>query len=137
MNTGDWQAGEVGEAGEVGHRTWVFPAGRIPTSSTGAEPEFTSREELCILNPAPQDIVAEIEVLLSDAEPLGPYTLEVAGRRVRHVRINDLFDPVPVPLGVPYGLIVRTERPVVVQVVRTDTRRESLTSTTMHGYGAH
>ena len=120
---------------ELGHRTWVFPAGRIPVASTGPEPEFTSREELCILNPGPQQVTAKIDVLLSDAEPLGPYTLDVGGRRVRHVRVNDLFDPVPIPLGVPYGLIVRTARPVVVQVVRTDTRRGSLTITTMDGYG--
>ncbi|MGC0248988.1 sensory rhodopsin transducer [Pseudactinotalea sp. Z1748] len=120
---------------QPGHRIWVFPSGCIPATGTGTEPEFTSREELCLLNPGPQDVTAEIEVLRDDEDPSGPFTLAVGARRVRHVRINDLFDPVPVPLGVPYGLIVRTEHPVVAQVVRTDTRRDGLTVSAMQGYG--
>lgn len=120
---------------EIGHRTWVFPAGRLPLTSTGKEPEFTSRDELCILNAEARDVDLEIEILRAEDEPLGPFTLTVAGRRIRHVRINDLMDPEPIPLDVPYGLIVRAGHPVVVQLMRTDTRQEALALTAMEGFG--
>jgi hypothetical protein len=105
-----------------GHRRWVFPGGHVPPTSTGHEPEFTSREELALLNGGDAEAAVEIHVLFADADPVGPYRLSVGGRRVRHVRVNDLIDPWAVPLGVAFGLVVTSDVPVVAQLTRTDTR---------------
>lgn len=119
----------------LGRRTWVFPGGHIPATGTGPEPEYTGRDELAVLNGGSEPARLELTVLYEDRDPVGPYPLRVAARRVRHVRINDLIDPQAVPLGVPYGLIVRSDVPVVAQLTRTDTRREALTTAVAPGFG--
>lgn len=120
----------------LGHRVWVFPGGHVPATGTGPEPEFTGRDELCLLNSGGEPARVELTVLHEDADPVGPYPLRVAARRVRHVRINDLIDPQAVPLGVPYGLIVRADVPVVAQLTRTDTRRSALATAVAPGFAA-
>ncbi|ROR72596.1 sensory rhodopsin transducer [Bogoriella caseilytica] len=107
-------------------RHWAFSAGYIPSAATGLEPDFTSRDEICLLNPGAKDACAEITVLHTDQEPVGPYRIEVAARRVKHVRINDLIDPAAVPLDVAYGLTLESDQPVVVQLRHLDSRQEAL-----------
>ncbi|GAA1910289.1 sensory rhodopsin transducer [Streptomyces sodiiphilus] len=122
--------------GPLGRTTWVFPGGHIPAAGTGAEPEFTSRDELCLLNSGGDDAQVELTVLYQDREPVGPYRVRVGARRVRHVRVNDLIDPQAVPLGVPYGAVVRSDVPVVAQLTRVDTRRGKLSTSVAAGYPA-
>lgn len=43
-------------------------------------------------------------------------------RRIRHVRVNDLIDPEAIELDRPYGCVLRSPVPVVVQFLRQDTR---------------
>lgn len=107
----------------LGATVWVFPAGRIPPDSTGREPEFTSRDELCILNTGTDPAQLTITVFHDDQDPVGPYEIEVAAQRVCRVRVNDLIDPEAVPYDTPYGLVVRSDREVVVQHLHLDTRR--------------
>jgi len=114
----------------LGHRTWAVPGGRVPERSTGAEPEQTSHDLLCLLNTGPKDAAVSIWVFYEHREPVGPYPLTVAARRVRHVRLNDLIDPEAVPLGMEYGLVVRSDVPVVVQFWRQDTERGKAIATT-------
>jgi hypothetical protein len=52
---------------------------------------------------------------------------------VCQTRINDLIDPEAVPLGVPYGLVVRSDVPVVVQLSRLDTRAAEVAITIVNG----
>lgn len=108
------------------NRHWAFSAGFIPAGASGVEPDFTSRDEICLLNPGEMDACAELTVLHADSEPAGPYRIEVPARRVKHVRIGDLIDPVPVPLGVPYGFTLESDQPVVVQMRHLDSRQEAL-----------
>lgn len=116
-----------------GHRTWAFAAGYLPERSTGREPEMTSRDELCVLNLGERDACLEVTVHRTDVEPVGPYLIEVPAGRVRHVRVNGLIDPAPVPLGVPYGLKVTSDVPVVVQLRHLDTRQAELGVTVTSG----
>jgi hypothetical protein len=119
-------------SGAIGHKVWVIPGGHIPETGAGREPDFTSRDELCVLNAG--DGTARLEIMLyyEDREPVGPYPLDVAARRVRHVRFNDLIDPAAMPLGTPYAAVVRSDAPVVVQFTRVDTRQAALAiATTM------
>ena len=44
----------------IGVKEWVIAEGYIPPESHGPEPEMTSHETVCILNPSDQN--AEIEI---------------------------------------------------------------------------
>jgi hypothetical protein len=65
-------------------------------------------------------------VYFEEAPPKGPYELQVAAERLRIVRMNDLIDPVPIPLGVPYGMLLESNVPVVVQMQRLDASPDRL-----------
>jgi hypothetical protein len=108
---------------EVGSRVWAVPAGRIPPHTTGPEPEFTSRDELCILNATGEEASLQITIFYTDRDPVGPYTLTVGARRVRHVRFNDLIDPEAIPMATDYAALIESSVPIVVQHVRLDSRR--------------
>lgn len=104
----------------IGNKTFVFPGGRIPLRSHGHEPEFTSRDELCILNTSDEPAHLQITIYYSDREPVGPYPLAVDARRTRHVRFNDLIDPQAIPLDTDYAAVVESDVPITVQFNRVD-----------------
>jgi hypothetical protein len=107
----------------LGRTEWVIPGGCIPAHGTGLEPEMTSHDLVCVVNTGDRDVEVRVTMYYADREPVGPYRLTVAARRVRQVRFNDLIDPQAIPLATPYAALVRAEAPVVVQYVRQDTRQ--------------
>jgi hypothetical protein len=106
----------------IGRRQWAIAAGHAPSVSTGEEPEFTSRDELSLLNASDELANVRLHVLYATRGEIGPFRLGVAPRRLRRVRINDLIFPEAVRLDEPYSLLVRSDVPVVVQFTRQDTR---------------
>lgn len=105
----------------VGASCWAIAGGRIPVDSAGPEPQRTSHDRLCFLNAGDAEAQVEITIFYADREPVGPYRLRVAARRVRQVRLNDLIDPGPIPLGTDYGCVVNSDVPVLVEFARLDT----------------
>jgi hypothetical protein len=118
----------------IGRTAWIV-GGRIPVRSTGPEPEFTSHDKLCVLNAG--DRMASVRIFLhhADREPAGPYRLTIAPRRVRHFRLNDLIDPVAMPLEVAYAAVIRSDVPIVVQLTTQDSRQRALARTGSLAYG--
>ena len=108
---------------EIGRTTWAIAGGRIPLESTGREPDFTSRDELCLLNTGPREARVEVTIFYGDRDPVGPYRVCVGARRTRHVRINDLIDPLAVPLETDYAAVIESDVPIVVQLNRLDSRQ--------------
>ena len=106
-----------------GRRLWVIAEGYIPGASTGPEPAMTSHETACILNTGDEDANVELTVFFADREPAGPYCVAVPARRTLHQRFNDLRDPEPIPLGTDYACVLHSDRPVVVQHTRLDSRQ--------------
>jgi hypothetical protein len=106
----------------LGQRVWVVPGGRIPWPSNGEEPEFTGFDQLCILNTGDEAAEVTVTIYYDDGDPAGPYRWTVGACRVRQVRFNDLVDPEALRLGRPFGCVVQSQVPVVVQFVRQDTR---------------
>lgn len=106
----------------VGHRVWILPGGHIPFPSHGREPGFTSFDQLCVLNGTDRPAALELIIYYEDQEPVGPYRLVVPPERIRHVRFNDLIDPEAIRLDRPFGCLLRSTVPVVVQFQRQDTR---------------
>jgi hypothetical protein len=104
----------------LGRTRWAIPGGRIPPSSTGREPAFTSHDKLCLLNVGAGEADVRVTVYYRDRAPVGPYRVRVPARRVKHVRFNDLIDPLAIPLDEEYAAVVESDVPIVVQFSRLD-----------------
>jgi hypothetical protein len=104
----------------IGRTRWAFAGGHIPLHSHGHEPEFTSRDELCVLNASEREAHLEMTIYYADRAPVGPYRLAVQAQRTRHVRLNDLIDPEAIPLGTDYASVIESDVPVVIQFSRFD-----------------
>lgn len=111
--------------GAIGHRSWAIPGGHIPSHSTGEEPAMTSNDTLCVLNAGDRDAYVEVSIYYPNRDPVGPYQVTVAGRRVRHMRFNDLIDPEAIPVDAAYAAVVTSDVPIVVQYLRQDTRQSA------------
>ncbi|HYG18089.1 MAG TPA: sensory rhodopsin transducer [Ohtaekwangia sp.] len=107
----------------VGHTVWAVAEGYIPSRSNGPEPEMTSHETVCILNVNEQVAHIGITVYFSDKDPVGPYRIVVPARRTKHIKLNDLDDPSPIPRDTDYAFLVESDLPVVVQHTRLDSRQ--------------
>ncbi|RKF12620.1 sensory rhodopsin transducer [Roseovarius spongiae] len=119
-----------------GHERWSIAEGYIPETGTGPEPEMTSHETVCILNAGEEDANVTLTLYFADRDPAGPYRLTVPARRTLHQRFNDLDDPERVPRGADYACVLESDRPVVVQHTRLDSRQaENALLTTMASPG--
>ena len=114
---------EPSQSVPLGKCRWVICAGCVPAHSTGPEPTFTSRDQFNVLNAGPVAANLRIRVLYERHSPVGVYRLTIAARRVRVFRVNDLIFPEAVRLEEPYGLLLESDCPVVVQFTRQDTRQ--------------
>jgi hypothetical protein len=107
----------------VGTTRWVIAEGWIPDSSTGPAPAMTSHETACILNAGDAAAHVTLTIYFADREPAGPYRIEVAPRRTRHLRFNDLSEPERIPRATDYSCVIESDVPVVVQHTRLDSRQ--------------
>ena len=107
----------------IGKQQWAIPEGYIPEGSHGPDPEMVSHETLCVLNAGEEDATVEITVFFADREPAGPYEETVPAERSRHLRFNELDDPEEIPKGTPFASVVESDRPVVCQHTRLDSRQ--------------
>nr|WP_241770002.1 sensory rhodopsin transducer [Cellulosimicrobium sp. MM] len=92
----------------VGATCWAIGDGWIPPYGTGDDPPSQPREPV----PAqrrPDD--ARRDPLYFATAPGRPYVVVVPAERVRHVTLNDLDDPEPVPRGTDYSAVVVASAP--------------------------
>jgi hypothetical protein len=117
---------------QIGRKQWAIAEGYIPAWSHGPAPEFTSHEAFCVLNTTDEEAQLELTIYYADREPAGPYRLQVAPRRTKHFRFNELTDPESIPLGKEYASVFTCSVPVVIQHTRLDSRQsENALMTTM------
>lgn len=107
----------------IGCRTWVIADGYMPGWSNGPAPEMQSHESASMLNTGDQDAHVTITVYHENREPAGPYRLVIPARRTLHQRFNALQDPEAIPLGAGYSAVIESDRPIVVQHTRLDSRQ--------------
>jgi hypothetical protein len=119
----------------IGKKRWVIAEGYIPPGSTGTSREMVSHEAACILNAGDQQAQIAITVFFKDRDPVGPYRVEVEGKRTLHLRFNDLTDPEPIPLGTDYSSVIESNVPIVVQHTRLDSRQVALALLSTIAYG--
>jgi hypothetical protein len=113
----------------IGKKLWLLSAGHIPLHSTGEEPEFTSHDKLSVLNTSDEDAELIVTIYYESDEPVHDYTITVKAKRVRKIKLNDLIDPLPIPLDKHYGILIRANVNVVIQFSRMDT-----SSSLSHGF---
>lgn len=121
----------------VGRRRWAIAEGYIPSESSFPDRALISHETACILNAGDQDAHVAITIFFANREPVGPYRVVVPARRTLHLRFNDLADPEPIPRDTDYASVFDSDRPIVVQHTRLDSRRAevSLMSTIAYAEG--
>jgi len=122
----------------IGRTLWAIAEGYIPSTSVDpTDRALVSHETACLLNAGDEDAEVEIMLYFADREPAGPYRCTVPARRTLHLRFNDLADPEPVPRDTDYSSVIRSNRPIVVQHTRLDSRRAeiALLSTTAYADG--
>ena len=107
----------------IGRRQWAIPEGYIPGRSHADSRDLVSHDALCFLNAGEQDAHVRLTVFFTDRDPIGPYFITVPARRSKHVRINELHDPAPIPTDTEYSTVVESDVPVVVQYTRLDSRQ--------------
>jgi hypothetical protein len=120
----------------VGKVHWVVPEGFIPAASHGKGPEFESHEALCVINTAPSEAHLELTIFFTDREPVGPYRFTVAAQRSKHIRMNTLNDPEPVPKDTEYSSLIVSDTPIVVQHTRLDSRQAELALMSTIAFGS-
>ena len=108
----------------TGSKKWAIPGGNVPVKSNGHEPELTSFDQLSILNTNSSNAQISLTIYFSETETYGPYKIEMPGKRVKKIRINDLIDPLAVPLGEPYACLIEADVEVVLQFTRQDTSQQ-------------
>lgn len=109
----------------IGKKRWAIAEGYIPAKSHGPEPEMTSHETACLLNPSDRDAHVQITIFFSDRDPIGPYQVTVPARRTKHLRFNDLQEPEPIPRATDYASLIEADVPIVVQHTRLDSRQDA------------
>ncbi|MEV5966583.1 sensory rhodopsin transducer [Kribbella sp. NPDC051952] len=102
----------------IGTTTWVISDGYVPPGSSGDDPALASHESACMLNTNAEPARVELTVYFADREPAGPHVLTIPGRRIWHQRLDEL-----VPAGTDYSVVIQSDRPIVVQHTRLDSRQ--------------
>lgn len=119
----------------IGKACWAIAEGYIPSESIDpADRALVSHETACILNANDSDAHVEITIYYAGRAPAGPYRVTVPARRTLHLRFNDLVDPEPIPRDTDYASVIRSDRPIVVQHTRLDSRRPGFSLITTLAY---
>ena len=118
----------------IGKTRWAIAEGYLPPGGGEASRQLASHETACLLNAGDEDAHVEITLFFSDREPVGPYRVTVPARRTLHLRFNDLSDPEPVPIDTDYASVIESDRPIVVQHTRLDSRQAALALLTTIAY---
>jgi hypothetical protein len=111
---------------QYGKKHWAFAGGYIPIESNGREPEYVSKDTIAILNTTNEEATVHIMFYFTDSDPIGGFEIKVKGNRLRQFNLNDLIDPQAIPLGVPYGGLIESNVPVVVQLTKQHTGQSEL-----------
>jgi len=110
-------------AAAIGRKRWAIPDGYIPATSATDDPDMKSHETVSMLNAGDRDANVEITIYFTDRDPAGPYKVVLPARRTRHVRLDKLDDPEPIPVATEYAILIESDVPIVVQHSRLDSRQ--------------
>lgn len=112
----------------IGARTWTIPDAYLPAAGPPGAAGYVGHESLCVLNAGDADAHLRLSFLFADREPLRGIAATVPAWRCRHIRFDrlDELGGFVVPRETPYGLVVESDVPVVVQHSRLDVTQPNM-----------
>ena len=116
----------------LGKKTWLIPDGFLHSVSHGQ----LSHEAVCVLNTGSEDALISITLFFEDVEELGDFEVVCPARRTKHIRMDKLKNKqgMPIPLDIPYAMLVQSSNPIVVQYSRLDTSQSEMALMTTIAY---
>ncbi len=118
----------------LGSKKWLIAGGRIPLQSTGKEPDLLSQDKIAVLNTGNKKAGITINVFFGDRLVESSAVIVIPAQRIRKIRINDLIDPIPVPLEENYALEITSDRPLVIQFLQMNTASSEISITGTMAY---
>ena len=124
----------------IGNKCWVVPDGYIPLITDQDKDNrsgYLSHECACILNACDADAAITLTIYFEKDEPVIINDIVVGARRCWHLRMDELMQngKPAIERGVPYGLVVTSSEPIVVQMSRLDTTQSNMAFLSTMGYG--
>jgi hypothetical protein len=115
----------------IGKKCWIVPDGYIPQlteNDSNNQNGYVSHECACILNTGPRNAQIELTIYFENIDPILVEGFIVTGRRCRHLRMDELKkdDKPVIERGIPYGLVINSSEPVIVQMSRLDTTQNNM-----------
>ena len=110
-----------------GARKWYIPDAYLPSSGLGQK--WEGHESICMLNAGRADAHVRLSLFFSDLPPIEGIAVLVKARSDRHVGMHkpEQLGGVVVPRDVPYGIMVASDVPIVVQYSRLDVTQPNFT----------
>jgi len=116
-----------------GARVWIVPDGFLPRGGQGIE----SHEAICVLNTGTQAAHIVVTAYYADRPPQHGQPVAIPAERDVHLHLDAPAEiGLAIPQETPYGLRVESDRPVVLQHSRMDTRLGGMALFTTMGYAA-
>jgi hypothetical protein len=110
---------------------WLIPDGYLPRGGEG----IASHEAVCVLNTGALPATLVLTAYFADRPPLRGRPVVVPGERDVHLHLDEPAEVgLTIPQETPYGLRVESDRPVVVQHSRLDTRLGGMALFTTLGF---
>jgi len=115
-----------------GKKTWLIPDAYYNSVSNGQ----VSHEAVCVLNTSNEDAVINMTLYFEDRDKMDGYEAACPAERTHHIRLDKLKSKTgqPVPMDVPYAILVESNVEVVVQYSRLDTSQAEMALMTTIAY---
>ena len=114
-----------------GARVWIIPDGYLPRGGQGID----SHEAICVMNTGGEIAHIVVTAYYADRPPQRGDAVAVPAERDVHLHLDAPAEiGLAIPQETPYGLRVESDRPVVVQHSRMDTRLGGMALFTTMGF---
>jgi len=115
-----------------GKKTWLIPDAFYNSQSIGQ----VSHEAVCVLNTSDVDAVITMTLYFEDRDKMEGFVATCPAERTHHIRMDKLHAKcgAPVPMDVPYAILVESNVEVVIQYSRLDTSQAEMALMTTVAY---
>jgi hypothetical protein len=117
-----------------GMKHWYIPDAYLPSCGLGQK--WEGHESVCILNAGTKDAHITFTLFFADRPPMENIPVLVKARSDFHVGMHkpEHLGGTVVPRDVPYGIVVDSDEPIVVQYSRLDVTQPNFTLMTAIPY---
>jgi hypothetical protein len=116
-----------------GKQVWVIPDTYSPNPT---DSEIPAHEAIILTNTGDEEAEVLFDILFEDNDPVVGLHVKIGAMRSKHIRMDWFKDLVSyeIPIEVPYSMVVRSSKKIVVQYSRMDTRLGGMALMTSLGY---